>query len=138
MLFTRLALVFVLSLSLLACESKDVPKTQGGIAVSTADAYVAPGLYRTEKVVQPSFRDYNAKETVYSEVLLEGSKVMYIAYRDGKESNRREGTYEPKAHAFLFVNQGSGEYDRSVVAEVKPESFRMKHGRLVLEFKRVP
>lgn len=121
-----------------ACESKDAPKTEGAIAISTADAFVTPGLYRSEKITQTSFRDYNAKETVFSEVKLEGDKVTYISYRDDKEISRKVGTYDPKHHAFLFLNQGTGENDKDMVAEVSAAGFKLKHGRLVHNMKRVP
>ena len=59
--------IFVLT----SCASKDAPKSEAGIAVSTTDASVAPGVYRSEKITQTSFRDYSVKETVFSEVKLE-------------------------------------------------------------------
>lgn len=98
---------------------------------------VQEGTYRTEVVEQTSYRDNNAKEKVFSEIVVAQDNVTYIAYRDNEVVNTKKGLYDVKAHAFLFYNEGTGENDKNLVAEVTTESFTLKYRRKLLHLKKV-
>lgn len=133
----KLIILSILFIGLFACKSEPKDKPEGGIEITTADPAPESGLYRTTKVVQTSFRDYNAKEEVYSEVEISETKVIYRGYRDGKEITRKEGSYEHRKHAVQFLSESSGEYEYDIVANVTPQGFKMKHGRQVLVLTKV-
>lgn len=131
--FTLLMLGLVF---LFGCDKKEKD------AKSAANAVVVqPGVYRTDKVVQTSYRDYNAKETIYSELYLknsaQGDSAVYIAYRDGKELSRRSGVFSAKHQGFLLSRQGDENPTRHAVVDVTPESFKMKVGSQGYVFKKV-
>ncbi len=129
---------FSILLSIFSCklENKEAPPA-GGISISNKDLQVQEGTYRTEVVEQTSYRDYNAKEKVFSEIILEKDSVTYIAYRDNEVVNKKKGFYDVRAHAFLFYNEGTGENDKNLVAEVTAESFSLKYSRKLLHLKKV-
>lgn len=127
---------FLLTLSSCKLENKEAPAA-GGIAISNKDMQVQVGTYRTEVVEQTSYRDYNAKEKVFSEIIVAQDSVTYIAYRDNEVVNQKKGSYDVRAHAFLFYNEGTGENDKNLVAEVTPESFSLKYSRKLLHLKKV-
>ena len=63
--------------------------------------------------------------------------MTYTSFRDNKEVSRKEGTYDIKHHAFLFLNRGTDMYDKDMVADVSSSGFKMKHGRQMHDMKRV-
>ncbi len=127
---------FLLTLSSCKLENKEAPAA-GGISITNKDMQVQEGTYRTEVVEQTSYRDNNAKEKVFSEIVVAQDNVTYIAYRDNEVVNTKKGLYDVKAHAFLFYNEGTGENDKNLVAEVTTESFTLKYRRKLLHLKKV-
>ena len=134
----KLTLLMILTVFLFGCDKKD--KADGAVALSGTPE-VVPGVYRTDEVVQNDYRDYNAKETIYSELHLkgkdEGDSAVYIAFRNGKELSRRTGVFAAKHHGFLLSRPNDEKPTRHAVVDVTPTSFKMKVGSQGFEFKKI-
>lgn len=119
-----IALVSLIVLS--ACEKKDEVKKD----------VVQDGIYKTEVTTQDSFRDAKKKEKVYSQVEVKEGKVVYIAFRDGKESVKKTGTYDVKRRAFMLKKEGAPKDDKHQLQNITPEGFTMQNGRKGLVMKK--
>lgn len=120
-------------LLIMSCKQKDDKKT---ISLLSDIPVVKEGVYQTQAVIQPSFRDYNAKEKVQSKLKLQGDQVVYEAYRDDKIVSVKKGTYDPRHKSFFLGKEGQPKPERHALTDITDTSFTMKMGRQGYHFKK--